>query len=44
MLLTTSAVANTIKNSKTVTFTVKIDSGSTTYIDPVRVVSATPKP
>lgn len=42
MLLTTSAVANTIKNSKTVTFTVKIDASSTTYIDPVRVVSATP--
>lgn len=42
IMFTKEHIANTIKNSKTVTFTVKIDSSSTTYIDPVRVVSATP--
>ncbi|MDO4902608.1 MAG: mitoguardin [bacterium] len=43
LLLTTKAIAEEIKDSKTVTFTVKIDTTSTTYIDPVRVISATPK-
>lgn len=42
ILLTTEAIAKSIQNSKTATFTVMIDTDSTTYIDPVRVISATP--
>ncbi|HEM6058887.1 TPA: hypothetical protein U2B72_000057 [Streptococcus suis] len=43
ILFTTSSIANSIKNSKSATFTVKIDTSSTTYINPVRVISAVPK-
>ena len=43
LLLTTSSIANSIKDSKKVTFTVRIDPTSTISIDPIYVVSAVPK-
>lgn len=43
IIFTNERVANSIRNSNLVTFTVRIDTTSTTYIEPVRVISAIPK-
>lgn len=40
MMFANSSIANKIKDSTLVTFTVRIDANSTIYIDPVHVISA----